>query len=107
MLELAASEPGVPVLPGDLDRDPWALNVRNGTIDLRTGQLRPHRRADLLPKLVPVDYDPHAPRTTWEQFVARVMNGEQEPVGFVRWGVSYSCSGDVSEQMLFRQEGGP
>jgi len=35
MLALAESEPGIPVRPADLDRDPWVLNVVNGTLDLR------------------------------------------------------------------------
>src|SRR5690606_10995716 len=47
MLTLAQSEEGIPVLPHELDADPWAFNVYNGTIDLRTGKLRPHRREDL------------------------------------------------------------
>lgn len=105
MLELAASEPGVPVLPGELDRDSWALNVRNGTVDLRTGQLRPHRRADLLTKLAPVDYQPDAPCPTWERFLARVMNGDEELPGFLRRAVGYSCTGDVSEEILFLLHG--
>ena len=42
MVELAKSESGIPILPNRLDRDPWLLNVENGTIDLRTGGLRPH-----------------------------------------------------------------
>jgi phage/plasmid-associated DNA primase len=36
MLYMAASEPGIPVLPADLDRDPWLLNVRNGTLNLKS-----------------------------------------------------------------------
>ena len=42
MLDLARSAPGIPVLAEDLDADPWLLNVANGTVDLRTGDLRPH-----------------------------------------------------------------
>src|SRR5262249_1170328 len=41
-LELARSEPDIPVLPCDLDTDPMLLNVLNGTLDLRTGALQPH-----------------------------------------------------------------
>jgi hypothetical protein len=44
----------------DFDQDPWALNFENGTVDLRTGALRPHQRDDLLSKLIRLRYDPHA-----------------------------------------------
>ena len=36
----------------DFDRDPWTLNVENGTVDLRTGALRPHKPEDLLSKMI-------------------------------------------------------
>src|SRR5947209_18897785 len=62
MISLAQSEPGIPVLPQDMDRDPWLLNVQNGTLDLRTGALRLHRQADLITTLAPVDDDPNAQR---------------------------------------------
>ena len=44
MVELARSEPGIPISPNDLDQDPWLLNVANGILDLRSGELQPHRR---------------------------------------------------------------
>ena len=40
MLHMAQSEDGIPVSPQDLDRDPWLLNVANGTVDLRTWGFR-------------------------------------------------------------------
>jgi len=48
------------------DADPWLLNVANGTIDLRTGTLKPHDPADLCTKLAPVTFDPEAKGPTWE-----------------------------------------
>ncbi len=45
---LARSEAGIPILHGDMDQNPWLLNVQNGTVDLRTGELREHRRDDLI-----------------------------------------------------------
>ena len=35
LVEVARSEPGIPVKPTDFDPDPFLLNVENSTIDLR------------------------------------------------------------------------
>ncbi len=48
MISLARGEPGIPVRPEELDSDPYLLNVSNGTLDLRTGELRKHEREDLI-----------------------------------------------------------
>ena len=52
-LKLAQSEPNVAETADDLDTDPMLFNVLNGTVDLRTGELREHRREDLVTKLAP------------------------------------------------------
>jgi len=73
MLDLAASEPGIPVHPEDFDRDPDVLNLLNGTLALRTQQLRPHRREDLLTKLSPVEWNPDAHSELWERFQEKAL----------------------------------
>src|SRR5690606_13575451 len=90
-----------PVLPSQLDTDPWALNALNGTIDLRTGKLREHRRPELHTKVVPVEYDPDAECPTWIAFLEQIMGGDQELIGFVQRAVGYSLTGVTSEQVLF------
>jgi putative DNA primase/helicase len=102
MVELAKSE--VPVAPEELDADPWVLNVLNGTIDLRTGELREHRREDLITKLAPVEYDPAATAPTWEAFLERVLPGD-ELRAFVQRAAGYSATGDTSEQCMFIHHG--
>ena len=101
MLELARSE--VPVAPDELDSDPWLLNASNGTVDLRTGDLREHRREDLITRLAPVEYGPDdAP--TWEAFLERVLPGE-ELRAFVQRAAGYSATGDTSEQVMLINHG--
>jgi putative DNA primase/helicase len=100
MLRLAQSEEGIPIVPGDLDTDPWALNVINGTIDLRTGQLRPHRREDLLTKLAPVEFRADAEAPTWRRFLERILQGSASLIGFLQRLVGYCLTGDVSEHIL-------
>jgi putative DNA primase/helicase len=101
MAALARSEPGVPVLPGDMDCDPFLFNVLNGTVNLRTGQLRPHRREDLLTKLAPVAYDPDATCPLWERSLRRWMDDNEDLIAYLRRVVGYGLTGDVSEQCLW------
>jgi len=67
LVSLARAIPGVIVQHEDLDADPYILNCRNGTVDLRTGELRRHNPADLCTKQCPVDYDPDATAPLWEK----------------------------------------
>jgi len=92
MIELAASEPGVPVLPDELDHDTWALNVMNGTLDLRTGELHPHRRDMLLTKLAPVAYDPEAECPRWKQFLREIFQDDKELISFIQRAIGYSLT---------------
>jgi putative DNA primase/helicase len=101
MVKLARSEPGVPILPEELDANSWLLNVQNGTLDLRTGDLRDHRKNDLITKLVPVEYDPNARCPLWERFLDRIFNGDKELIGFVQRAVGYALTGSTREQVLF------
>ena len=103
MLELAKSD--VPVSPDDLDADPWLLNAPNGTVDLKAGKLRPHRREDLLTKMVGAEYEPDAAAPAWRAFLERVLPSE-ELRGFVQRGSGYSATGDTSEQCMFINHGG-
>lgn len=101
MVALARTEPGVPVQPADLDPDPWLLNVLNGTLDLRTGELRPHERTDLMTKIAPVVYDPDARHPVWEQFLYDVTGGNEDLAAFLQRAVGYSLTGSCAEEVLF------
>jgi putative DNA primase/helicase len=98
---LARSEPGVPVLPDDLDKDQWLLNCVNGTLDLRSGRLREHRREDGLTKLCPTAFRPGAPCPTWESFLARIFNGNGELVSYLRRVLGYCLTADTREHCLW------
>lgn len=101
ILALAQSEPGIPVQPAELDANPWLLNVLNGTLDLRTGELREHRREDLLTKLAPVEYDATARLELWERFLAESTRGDQELATFLQRAAGYSLTGETDEEKLF------
>lgn len=100
MLAMAQSEPGIPATPADLDADAWLLNCRNGTLDLRTGELREHRREDLITHLVPVDYNPAAAAPLWLSFLDRIMAGNQALIDFLQRLAGYCLTGDTSDQVF-------
>lgn len=99
LLRLARAHPTIAARMGDLDRDPWLLNVRNGTVDLRTGRLGPHRQGDLITKVAPVEYHPEARSPTWEAFLETVLPDYQLRA-FKRRLAGYSLVGTVREHVL-------
>lgn len=98
---VASSRAGVSVLPEHLDSDPWLLNCRNGTVDLRTGDLQDHSRGDLITRLCPVDYRPDAKAPTWLAFLRSAMLGSDELVTFLQQACGFSLTGLTSEQKFF------
>lgn len=107
MITLAESEPGIPVLPADLDADPWLLNVSNGTLDLRTGELRKHRRDDLITKVAPVEYHADARSDLWDEFLTTATGGDPELAAYLARVVGYSLQGTATEKAFFFMYGPP
>ena len=101
MLAQACSVLPVPVTLGELDADPWLLNVQNGIVDLRTGRLMPHDPAKLLTKLAPVNYDPAARSDLWERFLRESTGGDDDLIAFIQRAVGYTLTGDTREEKLF------
>jgi putative DNA primase/helicase len=101
MIDLAKSDSSIAVRPANFDQDPWLLNVANGTVNLRTGELRPHRREDLLTRLAPVNYNPEALCPRFLEFLHQITGGNDSLIGYLQRIVGYALTGDVSEQCLF------
>lgn len=101
MVDLAQTEPSISVTPDVFDADPWLLNVANGTLDLRTGQLREHERGDMLTKLAPVDYAPNAYDVTLDRYLATVTDGDSDFAAYLQRAAGYSLTGDTGEECFF------
>lgn len=101
MINLAQSEESIAILPENLDTDPWQFNVKNGTIDLRRGDLLPHKRSDLITKMAPVQFDSEANCPTWDEFLNQIMDGNENLIAFLKRAVGYTLTADTSEQCLF------
>jgi putative DNA primase/helicase len=114
MIALACSEPGIPVLPDQLDVDPFLLNTppgtgvlrgaSGGTVDLRTGTMRPHRREDLLAQITAVPYLAGARHPVFEAYLRRVLPDEGVR-GFMQRVAGYCLTGSTAEETLFFAHG--
>ena len=100
MITSAQSEPGIPLLPGDLDANIWRFNTENGTLDLRTGELRPHSMSDLITKLGGVRFDSEAKCPVFDAFLDKIFNSDIELIEYLQRTLGRSLTGDVSEHRL-------
>lgn len=98
---IAQSLDGIVCRADDFDADSLLLTVANGTIDLRTGELREARREDMITRASPVVYDAHAEAPTWLAFVDRIFAGDPELIAFMQRASGYSLTGETKEQCLF------
>ncbi len=106
MLNLA--KPNLAITSERLDTDHNLFNCLNGTIDLRSGELRPHRPDDYITKLAPVEYHPdsfrHASR--FQIFLREIFNGSDPLIEYLQTALGYSLSGSTQEHKLFIAHGG-
>lgn len=104
-LQEGFTTPGINADHLKFDNDPWLLNVMNGTIDLRDGELYWHDPKHLITKLAPVEYYPDAKCPRWDQFLQEVFQGDNAVVEYVLRSLAYSMTGDTSWQAWFMLHG--
>lgn len=108
LLKMARTDTAVVTPVETFDADASALNVNNGTIDLATGKLKPHDRADYITKLAPVEYKLSANAPTWDRLLSGIWDRDMD---LIRWNqrlAGYAATGDVREQIvaIFHGAGG-
>lgn len=85
---------------GDWDQDDWLLNCVNGTVDLRTGEFRPHERYDFITRLSGARWEEGAGCLRWERFMAQMVP-DGEVRRYLQKAVGYSLTGSVDEKCFF------
>jgi putative DNA primase/helicase len=82
------------------DRDPWLLNTPDGTVDLHTGVLRPHKRSEYVTKITAV-----APKDMdcplFMAFLRKITDNDEELIGFHLRSLGYAMTGLTKEHALF------
>lgn len=96
---LAQADRAHAALVEQFDTDPWLLNAPDGTIDLRTGERRPHRREDHITRVTAATSGGDCP--TWRAFLRRVTAGDAELEHYLQRVAGYACTGITNEHALF------
>jgi putative DNA primase/helicase len=100
-VEAASVIKALNITSDDLDPSLWLLTVKNGTIDVTTGEFREHRQEDMITKIAHVEYKPEADCPLWKQFVREIMDYKAEVITFVQTVAGWAWTGDISEQTMF------
>lgn len=88
-------------LSKDFDGDLMILGTPGGVVDLRTGDLRPARREDMVTKQVSVEPAAKGAGTPiWTGFLNDVFEGDQEIIGFMQRAAGYALTGLTTEHKL-------
>jgi len=91
----------VAVTADELDQHLHLLNVLNGTIDLRTGEMQPHDPTDRLTLLAGIEYDSGASLDEWDNFIAAITQDDEDLASFLQTAMGYSATGETKEDKLF------
>lgn len=82
------------------DKPLHLLNCANGTVDLRTGELRPHNRDDFLTHQLDVHYKPDAVAWRFLQFLDEIFVDHPELPPFMQTLCGYLATGEINEQCV-------
>lgn len=95
-LRLASSNPRVTAAIADFDAEPSLLCLENGTLDLRSSTLIPHRAEHMLTRKMPVSFDEKAESPVFDKFLAETLPAED--AAFAMRAFAYALTGSGNEQ---------
>ena len=84
----------------EFDQHDHLLVVKNGVVNLRTGELGPHNRELYMTQSIPFDYIPDAPAPRWTRFLSEIMVERLELVEYLQVLLGYSITGSTDEAVL-------
>lgn len=99
MVEIAKTLEGMTPTTDQWDDDPWALNVENGVVDLKTGKLNPPDPKNRFTKLAPVMYDPAARHDIWDKVLCEALPDLETQQYFLKL-LGYALCGEKYAKIL-------
>lgn len=92
----------IPASPDDFDAYNDFLNVQNGVVNLRNGELMPHDSRLMMSKICDCEYDIKRRKPKmWLKFLNDVTGGDKDLQEYIQRCVGYSLSGSNREQCAY------
>ena len=89
----------------DLDLHLNLFNAADGTIDLRSGEVKDPDRSDLITCVANARVRTNATCPRWKQFINEIMCGEQTQIAYLQRLCDYMMFGDRREQIIVYLQG--
>ena len=90
----SAKPHGLAVQPDIMDAQLSMINLQNGTFNLYTGKLQPHKQSDYITKLAGASYDTNAQYPRWQQFIDEISNGDSSISAYHQRTLGYALTGE-------------
>jgi putative DNA primase/helicase len=102
LLKAAQSDPRVAITPDMLDTHIYLLPCANGTLDLRTFELRAADPADYMTKSTGIDFDPNAILSSVSSdFLSTITCGDDDLEMYLQKILGYTLTGDTSRRLVW------
>lgn len=101
MVSLAASDPRVMVPSRELDKHSHLLGVKNGVVNLKTGELMPSDPSLRITITAGAAYNPKAKCPLFQQTILDVFNGDRDMAEYLLTAFGYALCGKPVEDKLF------
>lgn len=101
MVNLARSEYGIPIRREQLNAHPFKLNVLNGILDLKTGEIIDHDPGYYFSKILPIHFDSMETAPLWEKFLNEITGSDEALKIFLRQIAGYCLTASTREQCFF------
>jgi len=99
-VEAFRRQPGMSIPAGSFDKNSNLLNLFNGTLDLTTLELQPHKSSDMLSKQFHARYDPSATAPNWCKFLEEAIP-DVDSREYLQRALGYSLLGEADQRKLF------
>jgi putative DNA primase/helicase len=101
MVEIAKSLRPIAKSGLEFDQIDALLVVKNGVIDLTTGDFREGQPNDYLTQCAGTYYDPNAKAERWERFISEIFQNDPDLIAFVQRAIGYTLTAWTKEKVFF------